>query len=66
MNKIINQFRRLYDDKGYNDHDFSEQEANLQLSQFNLSQATKSLVKASERLNTAALNAFPSPSNEKN
>ena len=59
MNKIINQFRRLYDDKGYNDHDFSGQEERLRVAQDNLSDATRRLVKASEKLNAAAISSMP-------
>ncbi len=58
MNKIISQFRRLYDDKGADDHDFGGQEERLRLAQYNLEQATKSLVKSSEMLNAAALSSF--------
>ncbi len=59
MNKVINQFRRLYDDKGTNDHDFSEQEARLREAQAHLKRATESLMRSSEMLNTAALGSMP-------
>lgn len=58
MNKVINQFRRLYDDKGANDHDFSVQEERLRVAQYNLEQATNELIRSSERLNAAALSSF--------
>lgn len=58
MNKIINQFRRLYDDKGANDHDFSEQEARLREAREHLVKATEALIRSSERLNTAAISSF--------
>jgi hypothetical protein len=59
MNKVINQFRRLYDDKGLNDHDFSDQEARLREARDHLTKATDALMRASERLNAAALVAMP-------
>ena len=58
MNKIINQFRRLYDDKGYDDHDFSEQEEKLRIAQDNLKDATDKLTRSAEMLNAAALGSF--------
>lgn len=58
MNKIINQFRRLYDDKGVNDHDFSEQEEKLRIANNKLTTATQRLLKSSEMLNAAALSSF--------
>lgn len=54
----MNQFRRLYDDKGTNDHDFSDQEERLREAQGKLNNATDELVRASERLNAAALSSF--------
>lgn len=58
MNKILAQFRRLYDDKGADDRDFSDQEENLRIALFKLAHATDELVRASERLNAAALGSF--------
>ncbi len=58
MNKILAQFRRLYDDKGSNDIDFSVQEEKLRVAQDNLADATRRLVKSSEILNAAALSSF--------
>lgn len=58
MNKIMSQFRRLYDDKGKDDHDFSDQEERLRAAQDNLKNATDRLVRSSERLNAAALSSF--------
>ncbi len=57
MNKVINQFRRLYDDKGLDDHDFTNQEERLRIAQENLNAATDDLVRASELLNAAALSS---------
>ena len=58
MNKIYSQFRRLYDDKGVDDHDFSDQEERLRIAQDYLKEATDNLIRSSERLNAAALSAF--------
>jgi len=58
MNKIISQLRRLYDDNGANDRDFTIQEERLKASQDNLNKATSQLVRASELLNAAALSSF--------
>jgi len=58
MNKIISQFRRLYDDKGANNHDFSRQEERLREAQAHLLKATDALVRSSEKLNAAALSSF--------
>jgi hypothetical protein len=56
MDKIINQFRRIYADTGKGDIDFTEREARLKEAQNRVIDATKELVKASENLNNAALN----------
>ena len=58
MDKIINQFRRIYSDNGSGDRDFSKQEAKLRQSREYLTSATQALVKSSERLNAAALAAY--------
>lgn len=58
MEKVLNQFRRLYDDRGENDHDFSDQEERLRIANYNLTKATEALTKSSELLNAAALNSF--------
>lgn len=58
MNKVLNQFRRLYDDKGQNDYDFTEHEEKLRIATANLKNATTALTKASELLNAAALSTF--------
>jgi ABC-type transporter Mla subunit MlaD len=55
----INQFRRIYADNGSGDHDFTKQEARLREASDNLNNATQALVRASDKLNTAALKAFP-------
>ena len=59
MDKVFNQFRRVYSDDGRNDVDFSDRELALQEAKLKLMQATAYLIRASERLNTAALKAFP-------
>lgn len=65
MNKLLtifptlNQFRRgIYDD-GRNDVDFTSQEAKLQEARMKVINATADLIRSSERLNNAALKAFP-------
>lgn len=57
MDKFLNQFRRLYDDKGANDKDFTEHEQKLKEAQDRLVNATTELVKSSDRLNAVALSA---------
>ena len=59
MSNVLNQFRRVYSDNGQNDVDFDERETALQEAKLRLAQATAHLIRASERLNTAALRAFP-------
>lgn len=55
MGKIINQFRRIYSDDGSGDVDFTQQETRLRLANQKLANATQELMKASERLNSSAL-----------
>lgn len=57
MDKLINQFRRIYADNGTGDMDFSEQEERLRQSQLRLQQATQELVRTAERLRDVALSA---------
>lgn len=57
MDKILNQFRRIYADNGSGDIDFTDQETKLREANDKVLLATQELVKASERLNNAALNA---------
>ena len=57
MEKFLNQFRRLYDDRGANDKDFTVEEQKLKEAQDRLVDATTELVKSSDRLNAAALSA---------
>lgn len=65
MDKLfLNSFRRIYSDNGKNDVDFTEQEARLRKSKNNLTEATKALVRASEKLNNAALNILPAPKSD--
>jgi hypothetical protein len=59
MDKIINQFRRIWNDDGRNDKNFSLQESRLRAAQGRVVSATAQLVKSSERLNVAALKALP-------
>lgn len=55
MDKFLNQFRRLYDDKGANDRDFTEQETRLREAQKRLVDATNELNRSSQNLNATAL-----------
>lgn len=50
MNEIINQFRRIFNDDGRNDKDFSKEERRLHEAQQFLRAATLALEKASEAL----------------
>jgi len=59
MDKILNQFRRVYADNGSGDVDFTQDEKRLREAQERLAQATQELVRSSERLNAAAMNAYP-------
>lgn len=59
MFPALNQFRRIYTDNGKNDIDFSNQEIKLQQARLKVLNATTELVRSSERLNNAALRAFP-------
>ena len=58
MEKFLNQFRRLYDDRGANDKDFTSHEQKLKEAQNRLVDATTELVKSSDRLNAAAMSAY--------
>lgn len=64
MDKILNQFRRIYSDDGKGDVDFTEQEERLRLSENKLAQATQDLVRASENLNNAAMMGVDVPSKQ--
>lgn len=55
VDKILNQFRRIYSDNGKGDVDFTAQEQQLRISENRLTQATQELVRASENLNVAAM-----------
>ncbi len=50
MEKVINQFRRLYDDKGRNDVNFDVQETRLRESRDRLTQAIDRVVKTAQTL----------------
>jgi len=58
VDKILNQFRRIYSDNGKGDADFTAQEHKLRLSENRLAQATQELVRASENLNVAAMGVY--------
>lgn len=58
MEKFLNQFRRLYDDRGLYDKDFTEQETRLKQAQTRLAEATNELVKSSDKLNAVALSSY--------
>lgn len=55
MDRIFNQFRRVYTDDGRSDVDFSERERLLQEAKGRLVKATQELSRASQNLNRAAL-----------
>jgi hypothetical protein len=55
MNAILSQLRRLYDDYGQNDRDFTEQETKLHEARLKLANATQDLVRSSMRLNDVVL-----------
>lgn len=57
MDKILNQFRRNFYDHGSKDMDFTEQEVKLKKAQERVIKATEELLRASGRLNKAALDA---------
>lgn len=60
MDKLLNQWRRLYSDYGQDDVDFTEREEKLQQAQARLAKHANDLVRAAENLNRAALAAgFP-------
>lgn len=58
MEKFLNQFRRLYDDRGINDKDFTKEEQKLKEAQYRLVDATNELARSSEKLNAVAMNAY--------
>jgi len=64
MNKIINQFRRIYSDDGRGDKDFTIQETRLREANERMLEATNALMRASERLNVAALGVVPPAKSE--
>lgn len=57
MDRILNQFRRVYTDDGRHDVDFSERERLLQEAKARLVRSTQELSRASENLNRAAIEA---------
>lgn len=50
MNKVVNNFRRMFSDDGRGDKDFSDQEARLREAQQYLKEATDGLTKAANIL----------------
>ena len=64
MDKILNQFRRIYADYGKGDIDFTDQEERLRQSENKLAQATQDLVRASENLNNAAMMGVDPPAKQ--
>jgi hypothetical protein len=60
MDRLLNQWRRIYTDDGRHDVDFTEREKALQEAKERLAANTNELVKAAQNLNRAALSAgFP-------
>lgn len=60
MDKLLNQWRRLYSDYGQNDIDFTDREEKLQQAKARLAGRAQELVRAAENLNRAAMAAgFP-------
>lgn len=57
MDKLLNQWRRLYADDGSNDVDFTDREEKLQQAKARLASKAQELVRAAENLNRAALAA---------
>lgn len=57
MDRIINQFRRILSDDGRSDVDFTERENALQAAKSRLRASTEELVRASQNLNRAAIEA---------
>lgn len=55
MDRLINQFRRIYTDDGRHDVDFTERELLLAEAKERLTNATQELERASQNLNRAAL-----------
>ena len=55
MDRLLNQFRRVYTDDGRHDVDFTERETLLQQAKARLLGATQELERASENLNRAAM-----------
>lgn len=50
MNRIVNQFRRIWSDDGRNDKDFSKQEMQLQAARLRLYSAIDELKKSADNL----------------
>lgn len=55
MDRLLNQFRRIYSEGGKGEVSFSKQEEKLRQSQANLKEATQELVRASMHLNDVAM-----------
>ena len=50
MLSVVNQIKRMYNDKGQNDKSFYEQEAKLKAAQTKLKEATENVIRAAQRL----------------
>ena len=57
MDRLLNQFRRIYSDDGRHDVDFTEREFALQAAKARLLAHTQELMRAAENLNRAAIEA---------
>ena len=55
MDKILNQFKRIYSDDGRGDMDFTEQEERLRLANERLKASTRELARVAQNLNRAAM-----------
>jgi len=55
MDKILNQFKRIYSDDGRGDMDFTEQEERLRLANERLKASTRELARAAQNLNRVAM-----------
>lgn len=55
MLSVLNQFKRLYNDKGQNDKNFELQEGRLRKALTDLKNATNEVIRASQNLNDVLL-----------
>lgn len=61
MDRLLNQFKRIYSDDGRGDVDFTEQEERLRRAEARLVAGTRALARAAENLNRAALSVDLDP-----